>query len=395
MNDAPARPPFFTLCCAEPFRIFFPLGVLAGISGVSLWPLFFAGMHHSFYPGAMHARLMIEGFMGAFVLGFLGTAVPRLTGTLPLSRGELRTLLALYAAVLAVHIAEQPVAGDALFIVLLAALAAMLGSRFAQRTELPPPGFVLLGFGFANAFAGALLAIVGTRMLRADVAMAGTNLLHVGWVLMHILGLGGFLLPRMLGLPPSEPAPGPEWKSRAWFAGVVGAIISATLAAEPFMPFVEWPRALAAVRVVATGAWLAASLPLHRVRVPNVTLTIILRAALVLLVAGLAFPLCCPLQRAAGLHVVFLGGFSLMAFTVGTRVVLGHSGFSHLFSARLWFLIVTALLILSATGLRVAGEFALLKRPNLLTGASHAWMTAAVLWAIFVLPKVRRVDPEK
>jgi uncharacterized protein involved in response to NO len=342
----------------------------------------------------MHARMMIEGFMGAFVFGFLGTAVPRLTGTPPLSSGELRTLLVLYVVTVGTHIAEQPMAADALFIVLLAVFARMLRSRFAERTELLPPGFVLMGFGFANAFGGTLLAIVGTRMLRADLAMAGTNLLHIGWVLMHILGLGGFLIPRMLSLPSSEPAPGPEWKSRAWFAVAVGTIISSTLAAEPFIPFVEWPRALAAVRVVAAGAWLAANLPLHRVRVPNVTLTIALRVALVLLVAGLAFPLCCPLQRAAGLHVIFLGGFSLMAFTVGTRVVLGHSGFSHLFPTRLWFLVVTALLILSATGLRVAGEFVPLKRPNLLTGASHAWMTAAVIWAIFVLPKVRRADPQ-
>lgn len=395
MTETSSRPSFFALCCGEPFRIFFPLGVLAGISGVSLWPLFFAGLHHSFYPGAMHARLMIEGFMGAFVFGFLGTAAPRLTGAPLLSRGELRTLLTLYVLTVATHIAEQPVAGDAFFIVLLGVFARMLASRFAMRTELPPPGFVLVACGFGNAFVGALLAIVGARMLRPDVAMAGTNLLHVGWVLLHILGLGGFLLPRMLGFPPDEPKPGPEWKARAWFAGAVGVVIAATLAAEPFVPFVAWPRALAAVQVAAAAAWLLANIPFHRVRVPNVTLTLALRAALVLLVAGLAFPLCWPLQRAAGLHVIFLGGFSLMAFTVGTRVVLGHSGFSHLFPTRLWFLVVTVLLILSATGLRVVGEFVPLKRSNFLNGASHAWMTAAVLWAVFVLPKVRRADPEE
>ena len=55
------RPAFLSLCPAEPFRIFFPLATLLGISGVSLWPLFFSGLH-PFYPGPMHARLMIEGF---------------------------------------------------------------------------------------------------------------------------------------------------------------------------------------------------------------------------------------------------------------------------------------------------------------------------------------------
>ena len=82
------------MCCAEPYRVFFPLGILFGLSGVSLWPLYFSGLH-KFYPGIMHARLMIEGFLGAFIVGFLGTAGPRLTGTAPLSRAELGWLLAL------------------------------------------------------------------------------------------------------------------------------------------------------------------------------------------------------------------------------------------------------------------------------------------------------------
>jgi len=56
---------------AELFRIFFPLGVLAGISGVSLLRL------SQFYPGVMHARLMVEGFLAAVILGFPSTA-PRM-----------------------------------------------------------------------------------------------------------------------------------------------------------------------------------------------------------------------------------------------------------------------------------------------------------------------------
>src|ERR1043165_8588856 len=119
MNDASNPPRFFTLCCAEPLPIFFPLGVLVGISGVSLWPLFFSGLHHSFYPGVMHARLMIEGFLGAFVFGFLGTALPRLTGSRPLSRPEFWILVTLYVAAVAIHIAERQVGGDLCFIALL------------------------------------------------------------------------------------------------------------------------------------------------------------------------------------------------------------------------------------------------------------------------------------
>jgi uncharacterized protein involved in response to NO len=61
----------------EPFRLFFPAGVLAGLLGVALWPLHFGG-YVAFYPGQVHARLMAFGFFGAFILGFLGTALPRM-----------------------------------------------------------------------------------------------------------------------------------------------------------------------------------------------------------------------------------------------------------------------------------------------------------------------------
>ncbi len=58
-------------------------------------------------------------------------------------------------------------------------------------------------------------------------------------------------------------------------------------------------------RLLARVAFTRA-VPIHRPAVPNVTLTIALRAALVLLIARLVFPLCWPLQRVAGLHVVFI-----------------------------------------------------------------------------------------
>src|SRR6187402_2690292 len=105
------RPSFLSLCPAEPFRVLFPLATLLGISGVSLWPLYFSGLH-KFYPGQMHARLMIEGFLAGFVLGFLGTALPRLLSAPPLRRGESWTLVALYLLTAGLHIGEQPRAGD-------------------------------------------------------------------------------------------------------------------------------------------------------------------------------------------------------------------------------------------------------------------------------------------
>src|SRR5689334_9976809 len=62
---------------AEPFRLFFPLGTLAGLIGVALWPLHFTGMIES-YPGQNHGHIMANGLFGSFIFGFLGTAMPRM-----------------------------------------------------------------------------------------------------------------------------------------------------------------------------------------------------------------------------------------------------------------------------------------------------------------------------
>jgi hypothetical protein len=52
--------PSMRLFWEEPFRLFFPVGLTLGIVGVSLWPLYYAGLI-TLYPATAHARLMIEG----------------------------------------------------------------------------------------------------------------------------------------------------------------------------------------------------------------------------------------------------------------------------------------------------------------------------------------------
>src|SRR5947209_1426077 len=70
-----SRPMSWTLLTREPFRLFFPLAVLAGMAGAALWPMHFAGLVE-FYPGQSHARVMTYGFFTGFFIGFLGTALP-------------------------------------------------------------------------------------------------------------------------------------------------------------------------------------------------------------------------------------------------------------------------------------------------------------------------------
>jgi uncharacterized protein involved in response to NO len=389
------QPGFRELCRGEPFRIFFPLGLLAGISGVSLWPLFFSGIHQ-FYPALMHARLMIEGFLTAFVIGFLGTAGPRLTSTPPFARWELRVLIGGYLMTVVSHIAEQPRLGDAVFLALILFFIGRMGWRFSVRGDLPPPGFALVGLGLLNAVVGTALLLAGGTWDWPRTGAFGTMLLHQSFVLHLILGVGSFLLPRFLKLPPKPEfpesrTPPPGWSQQALFAAACGLVITLTYALESYFALTRWPGV---IRFVASAAYLLVEMPLHRTGAPRLTIVQCLRVSMVLVVLGLLFPALWPAQRLAGMHVVFIGGFSLITLTVATRVVLGHSGLGHLFQTRLPFLAATALLLLTGMALRFAADFLPMSRPSLMNWAAYAWMLGAIIWGVRVLPKVRIADSE-
>lgn len=390
------RPGFLSLCPGEPYRIFFPLATLLGVSGVSLWPLFFSGLHE-FYPGVMHARLMIEGFLAGFVLGFLGTALPRLLSIPPLRARELWPLVSAHLLCAGLHIAHQTLAGDLVFAALLLAFASCVLRRIRERESLPPPGFVLVALGYAGGIGGALLWSAGTLGWVSPRWMAlGGLWLNQAFVLYLLLGVGTFLLPRFLSLPgvvsmDDERKASPGWRRRAAFALGVGTLLLASYAIEVMLAA---PQAAAIARGVAVIGFFALLVPVHRTPKPWKTAPLAVNVALLSVVAGLIFPLFVPGQRVAGMHVVFLGGFSLITFTVGTRIVLGHAGLGHLFQGRLPALQAAGALLVIGTALRVIGEF-LSTRAAWLNAASALWMLAAGVWGFAVLPKVRQAETEE
>src|SRR5438876_11135792 len=64
----------------DPFRIFFPLGIVLGVMVVAIWPLYYFHITEG-YSGRSHAFVQADGFLYAFIAGFLLTAIPRFTGT--------------------------------------------------------------------------------------------------------------------------------------------------------------------------------------------------------------------------------------------------------------------------------------------------------------------------
>ena len=373
---------------AEPFRIFFPVGLLLGAIGVALWPLF---VWHAieFYPAQAHVRLMIEGLMGSFIIGFLGTAGPRLLDASPLSAAEVFALLSLQILSAFLHLTQRQTASNIIFLVLLLLFLGMMAKRARARHDLPPPNFVLVLFGLLNAVAGIFLLTAAKSLTNGLFAnQLGSLMLNEGFVLFPILGVGAFFFPKLLGGAKPEPSDlriaSALWLKRATIAALTGVVIWNSFVLEAL----GWIRTAALIRGITTLTYFV--MQGHLLEKPSGPpfLAHCFRLGALLLVAGLFLPVALPGYRLANLHLTFIGGFSVILFTVSTRVIIGHAGQSHLFRKRLGFLIAALALLVVAMVARVSADFIPPARNSHLVYAALIWLLAALVWACALGPKL-------
>jgi uncharacterized protein involved in response to NO len=371
---------------AEPFRIFFPLGLFLGATGVALWPLF---VWHAigFYPAQAHVRLMIEGLMGSFIIGFLGTAGPRLLDASPLNTKETSGLLGLQIVSAFLHLTQRQTAGDIVFLILLLLFIGMMAQRAKARNDLPPPQFVLVLFGFLNAMAGIFLITAAKSFTdRSFANQLGSLMLNEGFVLCPILGVGAFFFPKLLGGAKPEP-PDLRIATALWIKrAVIAALTALTIWISFVLEALGWIRVAAVVRGLTTLIYLVRQGHLLEKPSGPPFLARCFRLGGLLLVAGLFLPVILPGYRVASMHLIFIGGFSVILFTVSTRVVIGHAGQSHLFRKRLRFLMSALALLIIAMVARVGADFVAARNSHLVY-AALIWLLAAIVWLVALGPK--------
>lgn len=379
----------------EPFRLFFPAATLAGLIGVGLWPVMLLGWTEN-YPGPSHARLMVQGFFGGFILGFMGTAMPRLVEAPPLSARAVFSLLALFLGNVAANTIGMNVLADGLFVAEIALLFSLLKRRCHSGRALPPPSFVLVGLSFASALAGTALHLAGRRwQLSEPMELLARLLSYHAFVLLCVLGAGGFLLPRFLGLGvrrkfPESAGPSPEWQRAARVAKAAGAFILLTYALEA----AGWNHLAGTARAAAIIAYLGYEMPLERLRWNGRGVQWQLLVGLACIPLGVFAAGWFPATRLPLLHLELVGGFALITTGIATHVVFGHSGGrSQLERFHRW-LTAAAVLMLLGLASRISGDFLPgIQTTHYLYGAA-CWMAGLIVWAACVLPRVLRPDPE-
>jgi uncharacterized protein involved in response to NO len=386
---------FLKIAAQEPFRIFFPQAVLAGIIGVLLWPLHF--WHFTeFYPGVVHIRIMIFGFFGGFIFGFLGTALPRMLASKPFTLPEVGVLLFLHAAAVVMFVVQKIVIGDVFALSLLCAFLFCAARRFGSRKDLPPPGFVLVALAFLSVFSGTVLALVNHyRDLPLFWVYLQRLLSTQGFVLLPILGIGPFILPRFFGMQsahdfPESLMPPSGWTRKAVLALATGALFLLSFVAEA----AGWFRFGHALRFLTASVYLWRELPFDRAPKAGSALGACLRIALALLLVGFLAVALFPTYRVSLLHLTLMGGFAVITFVVATRVTFGHSGnLEKLRAPNRWLFAATGLMLLGMAT-RISGDL----WPHVLVShyiyGTLSWVSGALLWAAIVLPNVLQVETE-
>jgi len=304
---------------SEPYRIFFPLGVVLSWAGVLPWLLFAFGLFQEWVP-VFHAMTQIEGFLACIAAGFLLTMIPRRTATPEASSWEIAILAAAPVAAVVLSWFERWAIVQVFWLAFLAVLARFALRRFRARTakQRVPASFVLVISAIVLGALGAVLAGVGAALEQQGMWWlheAGRDLVLQGVVSCLVVGVGTLIVPHVTrGEPPRE-------LPRALYVG------SALLVAASF--FVEQlisaqlglalrAAVLALAFVPGAELWKKPTKPgLHRW---------LCLVACWALPAGFALAAVFPHYRKACLHVVFIGCYATLVFALALHVVLTHAG---------------------------------------------------------------------
>lgn len=374
----------------EPYRLFFPLGVVYAVAGAALWTASAFGWLP--YPAALHRMLMIEGFELAFVAGFLLTAIPGLTHSEKARPAEVAAglgTLALFGVltVAGLHAWAHAAAAATLLVLVIAALR-----RLPKATLAPPVEFVFIALGLCFGLAGTVvLALDPAGQMLPHLPRFGDRLLSLGMVLSLVLGVGGLLVPTFSGMRDPLEIPliarpherGPRF---VFYAAVMVALVAAFA-----LEIAGLALAGALVRALAGTAILLMVWKLPRGPGRGDLSAYAMWGAGVMTLLGLWLLVIWPARPMAGLHVLFIGGYGLLTFAIGTRVVVAHGRHGLTAEPRV-FGPLAAAFVAAALLLRIAAEHFGAIALHLYGWAGAAWTLAWIAWAAGALPRIARLN---
>lgn len=323
---------------------------------MSMWPLYFGGII-DFYPGSHHSRIMAFGFFGGFMMGFLLTALPRLAGFPAFRLWEVWVILIGYFSVSLCHFFGWAGVAAWSTLIWISVFAVMVARRVLQSEDCLPPGFCLVGLGFLSAWLGTIVTLVErSEEIDPEWLILRQLLQFQGFLLLPVMGVGGFMLPRILGLPERQGFPSGVGPTKSWWHQFSMALVAALFFFISCWIEVKGHFVLAyALRFLAVMLYLTWVVPWpvarergHFVRG--------LQVGLGALVGGLLLAACFPIWRLAFIHLTLGIGLVLVTLVVASRVLLGHRDrLGDMEGRQRWFLWVVVAIVVGVSS-RMIGD---------------------------------------
>lgn len=364
----------------SPYQVYFPLGILNAILAVGVW--FTQNLGWLETPAILiHSRLIVGGFLWSFIVGFLMTAVPRMTGAASASKPEyfVSACLLLGQTILSWKLDGRFFYANQMLLVLFLMIYA---GRRIFKTSKPIPVF------FSHVGVALILALAGSYFHFQGNAFMGTHLYHLGAVLLLVLGIGTRFFSFLSGLPSEFESDESKTMRFAFHASGITIGILLILAGSGHS---NSYLALALVSLF----YLARIWKVQRPSSRPSALKFGVRIVAVSIPVSFFMTWMQPLYYVTWLHVIFIGCFGLITFSVATRVTLAHGSYStdlEMSSKALWW--VVCLLALGSICRVLYGFSEGLWRTSYLHLAATLWIAAVICWCSSFLIKIYKPGPQ-
>ncbi|MCO6432335.1 MAG: NnrS family protein [Deltaproteobacteria bacterium] len=370
---------------SEPYRIFFPLGFIMGLFGISYWVAVSTGLVQSYNP-LYHGIIQIELFSAAFAVGFLLTALPKFLQARPTTMRELACLVAAYLVLGGAALLNNLVISQWSFVILISLLIRFAAIRVKERKAAPPFPFLLVAFGLLEGVLGALLLIYPWQLFPG----LGQLLLEQGMFLSLSLGVGSFLGPRLMGvvdpanaavtLPRRAADNLPLYKSPAAIVLAIGLTIFVSFFIEAALHREVGIYLRAAAAFLCLARFNVIRIPRSRTVIGILAAVSLWCMPLGILLAGM-FP-----EHASGmLHLLYIGGFGLLILTIGAQVISTHGGVHRFWEIYKNGAILIGVTVAASVVVRMSATLFPQHYFLLLGTAAMLFDTALILWGAGVL----------
>jgi hypothetical protein len=280
------------------------------------------------------------------------------------------------------------VAAQAAYVALFALLLQFALRRFSRRSagRPPPAAFVLIPIGVLHGLLGAAL-IVSAPALHGSpwTARLGPLFVQQGVFLCFTVGVGSLILPLMSGTPPpADLGSSPRETLKALGYAAAGFAFLGTFVLEA----AGWSRSAPLFRALVDALGLGMGGALRPPGKPGLHRRLAWTSVWMMPV-GLAASGLFPDYRVAALHILFIGGFGLLALSIATHVSLAHLGLERLAAGRPPAVAVLGVSFGLALAARVAADVSNTYFDHL-GWAAACWILGSAVWLGFVGPRLLR-----